>query len=87
MNCGPSDNDLAQALMDEKVEQLISERLVLGWTLCNDDSECPNDNVPLMINNTVSETVPDGVKVAQPTDFSARAIGKEAMLYAWFYFL
>lgn len=77
-SCGPNADEVAQQLMDEKVEKLISERLMLGWNLYNDASHCvscPKCNVPLMVNYSVSEGAPEGAVVAQPTEYSARAIG------------
>ena len=81
-NCGPNPDEIAQRLMDEKVEKLISERLLVGWVLYTDGhcASCPKCNVPLMINQSVREVLPAGVVVAQPTEFSARAIAYDEKL-------
>jgi len=79
-SCQPDTSEIRQRMMDELVEKLISEKLMIGWTICQPDkndssTSCPECHTPLMVNNTVCEMAPDGVVVAQPTEYSARAIG------------
>lgn len=81
-SCQPDTSEIRQRMMDELVEKLISEKLMIGWTICqpdknNSSTSCPECHTPLMVNNTVCEMAPDGVVVAQPTEYSARAIARD----------
>ena len=60
-------------------EQLITEKLVLGWTLLQ-EVNCPVCTTPLMVNQTVAETAPPNVKVATPTAFSEKIIEYQEIL-------
>jgi len=60
-------------------EQLITEKLVLGWTLLPEVS-CPVCTTPLMANQTVADTAPPDVRVARPTAVSEKIIEYQEIL-------
>jgi len=60
-------------------EQMITEKLVLGWTLLPEVS-CPVCTTPLMANQTVADSAPPDVKVAVPTAVSEKIIEYQEIL-------